>query len=126
LLEQTSGQGVNLVFDTAGGSFFEAAWSALAWEGRFLTVGFASGQVPQLGLHQALRKNSAVIGFELGGYLTRGHALVPHALTTLLSWYEERALAPRSPQVASLADGGNMLQRLVDHQIQEKIVLTTR
>lgn len=126
LLEQTSGQGVNLVFDTIGGSFFDAAWTALAWEGRFLTVGFASGQVPQLGLHQALRKNGAVIGFELGGYLTRGSELVPQALKTLLSWYEEGALTPRPSQIAPLAKGGTMLQRLVSHQIQEKIVLTTR
>jgi NADPH:quinone reductase len=126
LQARTFGRGADLVFDTIGGNFFEAAWSALAWEGRFLTVGFASGQVPQLGLHQALRKNGAVIGFELGGYVTRDLALVPHALSTLLSWYEEGAVTPRPPRVAPLAQGANMLQRLVDHQIQEKIVLIAR
>src|SRR5581483_1274721 len=126
LQERTFGRGTNVVFDTVGGTFFEAAWSALAWEGRYLTVGFASGQVPQVGLHQALRKNGAVIGFELGGYLARDLALIPHALTTLLSWYKEGALTPRPPQVAPLTQGANVLQRLVDHQIQEKIVLIAR
>lgn len=125
LMARSSGQGVDLVFDTVGGNFFEAAWSALAWEGRFLTVGFVSGQVPQLALHQALRKNGSVIGFELGGYLARDLPLIPHALTTLLSWYEENVLTPRPPQVAPLAEGANMLQRLVNHEIQEKIVLVT-
>ena len=126
LLGQTSGRGADLVFDTVGGNFFDPAWSALAWEGRFLTVGFAGGQVPQLGLHQVLRKNGAVIGFELGGYLMRSHPLVLQALTTLLSWYEEKSLTPRQPQVAPLVDGGKMLQHVIDHQIQDKIVLMTR
>ncbi|GHO64058.1 NADPH:quinone oxidoreductase [Ktedonobacter sp. SOSP1-52] len=126
LLEQTSGRGVDLVFDTIGGGFFDPAWAALAWEGRYLTVGFASGQIPQLGLRQALGKNGAVIGFELGGYLTRRHALVPEALRTLLSWYEGGVLTPRALQAAPLSDGGGMLQRLVNHQIQEKIVLIAR
>ncbi len=126
LLEQTSGRGADLVFDTIGGNFFDPAWLALAWEGRFLTVGFASGQVPQLGLHQALRKNGAVIGFELGGYLMRHHPLVPQALTTLLSWYKEKSLIPHQPQVAPLADGGKVLQQFINHQIQDKIVLTAR
>jgi len=125
LMAQSSDQGINLVFDTVGGNFFEAAWSALAWEGRFLTVGFVSGQVPQLALHLVLRKNGSVIGFELGGYLTRNLSLVPHALTTLLAWYEERALTPRPPQVAPLSEGASLLQRLVNHEVQEKIVLLT-
>ncbi|MBV9228567.1 MAG: NADPH:quinone oxidoreductase family protein [Chloroflexi bacterium] len=125
LMAQTSGQGVDLVFDTVGGNLFEAAWSCLAWEGRVLAVGFASGQIPQFSLLQALRKNGAVIGFELGGYLTRNLALTPQALTTLLSWYEKGELTPRSPQAYPLAEGGNILQRLIDHKIQEKIVLRT-
>lgn len=61
----------------------------------------------------------------LGGYLTRNLPLVPHALTTLLAWYEERALTPHSPQVAPLSEGASLLQRLVNHEIQEKIVLVT-
>jgi hypothetical protein len=61
----------------------------------------------------------------LGGYLTRAHALVSQALATLLSWYKEGAFTPHRPRVAPLEDGGEMLQQLVNHQIQEKIVLTT-
>ncbi|GHP00006.1 NADPH:quinone oxidoreductase [Reticulibacter mediterranei] len=126
LLEFTDGRGVDMILDLVGGDLFEASWSALAWEGRFLTVGFASGQIPQISLAQILLKNGAIIGEDLAAYITRDIKTVQQALIELLGWYEEGKLAPRQPQVYPLEEGGSILQQVAAHQIREKVVLTTR
>jgi NADPH:quinone reductase len=126
LLELTNGRGVDMILDLVGGDLFEASWAALAWEGRFLTVGFASGQIPQISLAQILLKNGAIIGEDLTTYLTRDIKTVQQALTELLGWYEEGKLAPRQPRVSPLEEGGSMLQQVTAHQTRDKIVLTTR
>lgn len=126
LLELTNGRGVDVVLDLVGGNLFEAAWSALAWEGRLLTVGFASEQIPQISLAQILTKNGAIIGEDLAAYIVRDARNVQRALTTLLGWYKEGRLAPHQPQVYHLEEGGSVLQRVAANQIREKVVLTTR
>jgi NADPH2:quinone reductase len=126
LLELTNGRGVDLILDLVGGDLFEASWPALAWEGRLLTVGFASGQIPQVSLAQILTKNGAVIGEDLATYITRDMRTVHQALTELLGWYEEGSLMPRPSQIFPFEEGGDILQRVVTNQIREKVVLTTR
>ncbi len=126
LLDFTSGRGVDVILDLVGGDLFEASWSALAWEGRLLAVGFASRQIPQVSLAQILTKNGAIIGEDLAGYITRDMRTVQQVLAELLGWYEEGRLAPRQPQVYPLEEGANMLQQIATHQMREKIVLTTR
>ncbi len=115
-----------MILDLVRGELFEASWSALAWEGRFLMMGFASGQIPQINLAQILLKNGAIIGEDLAAYITRDMQPVQEALTELLSWYEAGRLTPQQPRVYSLEEGGSILQRVADHQMREKIVLTTR
>lgn len=126
LLELTNGQGVDLILDLVGGDLFEASWSALAWEGRLLTVGFASGQIPQVSLAQILTKNGAIIGEDLAAYITRDMKTVQQALTVLLGWYGEGRLMPRLPQIFPFDKGGEILQRVAANQLREKVVLTTR
>jgi NADPH2:quinone reductase len=126
LLDATNGQGVDVILDLVGGDLFAASWSALAWEGRLLTVGFASGQIPQISLAQILIKNGAIIGEDLAAYITRDRGTVRQALTELLSWYKEGKLAPRQPQVYPLEDGARILQQITTHQLRKKVVLTTR
>ncbi|QBD74767.1 NADPH:quinone oxidoreductase family protein [Ktedonosporobacter rubrisoli] len=125
LLELTKGQGVNVILDLVGGELFEAAWSALAWEGRLLTVGFASGQIPQVNLAQILTKNASIVGEDLAAYITRDIATTHQALSELLNWYEQGSLRPHSPQIFPFEEGGEILQRVVTNQIRDKVVLAT-
>ena len=60
--ELTGGNGVDLVFDPVGGSDFREYLRGLAWNGRYLVVGFASGEIPQIGLNLVLLKSIAVVG----------------------------------------------------------------
>jgi NADPH2:quinone reductase len=60
--EITAGKGVDVVYDPVGGDFSEKALRDMAWNGRFLVVGFASGAIPKVPLNLALLKNCAIVG----------------------------------------------------------------
>ena len=59
--------GANVVYDPVGGSFSEPALRAIAWEGRFLVIGFAAGEIPKPPLNLALLKGCQIVGCILGG-----------------------------------------------------------
>ena len=58
----TAGKGVDVVYDPVGGAFSEKALRDMAWNGRFLVVGFATGDIPKLPLNLALLKNCSIVG----------------------------------------------------------------
>lgn len=68
VLELTSGRGVDVVYDPVGGRYFDVARRLLAWEGRLLVVGFASGEIPVAPTNHVLVKNYSVVGVHMGGY----------------------------------------------------------
>ena len=58
----TQGRGADVVYDPVGGAYAEAALRSIAWQGRFLVVGFAAGEIPKLPLNLVLLKGCDVIG----------------------------------------------------------------
>lgn len=64
----TQGRGVDVVFDPVGGSMFEAGTKCVAFEGRIVVIGFASGQIPSIAVNRILLKNIDVIGLFWGNY----------------------------------------------------------
>lgn len=72
----TDGRGVDVIFDPVGGRYFDVARRLLAWEGRLLVIGFASGEIPSAPANHALVKNYAVVGVHMGGYRERRPDLV--------------------------------------------------
>ena len=68
-MEITGGRGADIVFDPVGGEVFEQSIRAAAPRARILSIGFASGRIPQIGVNHLLVKNIAVIGLNWGYYL---------------------------------------------------------
>ena len=68
VMDLTSGRGVDVVYDPVGGDYFDIARRLLAWEGRLLVVGFASGRIPDAPANHLLVKNYSVVGVHMGGY----------------------------------------------------------
>jgi NADPH2:quinone reductase len=69
--ELTDGAGVDVVYDAIGGAYSEQALRAVAWGGRFLVVGFASGSIPNIPLNLPLLKGCAILGVFLGAWRER-------------------------------------------------------
>lgn len=115
---------VDVVYDAVGGAAGEAALSALRPEGRFLAIGFASGQVPQIRANHLLVKNLSVIGLWWGGYLNFAPEVLDASLRQLLDWYAEGALRPHVSDTLPFAALPEALDRLAARASTGKLVIS--
>ncbi len=115
---------VNVVYDAVGGALGEAALRALAPEGRYLAIGFASGDVPQVKTNHLLVKNIDVIGFNWGGYLTFAPDILTDSLGQLIKWHAECRLRPHISHVLPFSDVEAGLELLRSRQATGKVVIT--
>src|ERR1700759_5525408 len=69
--EITEGRGADVVYDSVGGDAYDRSTKCVAFEGRILIIGFASGQIPRPGLNHALVKNYSIVGLHWGLYATK-------------------------------------------------------
>jgi NADPH2:quinone reductase len=116
--------GVDVVYDPVGGPAFSAALSACRPEGRLLTIGFASGQVPDIPANHLLVKNLSVMGLYWGGYLTFAPHVLTDSLRTLLQWFAEGGLRPHISHELAFADYPKGLELLRSRQATGKVVIT--
>jgi NADPH2:quinone reductase len=82
--ELTDGRGADVLFDPIGGEIFQASLRSVAWSGRILVIGFASGQIPQIPANILLVKNASALGFYWGSYRKHDPARVRAAFEELL------------------------------------------
>lgn len=86
--------GVDVLYDAVGGAGFEAGFRAMRPEGRILTIGFASGSVPQIPANHLLVKNLDVMGLYWGGYLRFNPEALKHSLEQVFDLYAQGGLKP--------------------------------
>jgi NADPH2:quinone reductase len=122
----TGGQGVDVVFDPVGGELFEQAVRGLAWNGRMLVVGFASGQIPQLAVNLTLLKGAAVLGVFWGAFAQHQPADNAANFKQLFAWHAEGKLKPLVSQTYPLADAGAAIEQLAGRKAVGKLVVSVR
>jgi NADPH2:quinone reductase len=121
--ELTGGRGANVVFDPVGGDLFRASLRSIAWEGRMLIVGFASGDIPQIPANVLLVKNVQAQGFHWGSYREHDPARVHAAFEKLLGWYADGRIHPHVSEVLPLEQARDGLELLLGRSRTGKIVL---
>jgi NADPH2:quinone reductase len=117
--------GADVVYDPVGGAQFDAALRATKPDGRILTIGFASGTVPQIAANLLLVKNISVLGFYWGGYLTFNPSVLTDSLAQLLRWYDDGLLSPHISHRLPLAQALDGLDLLRLRKSTGKVVITT-
>lgn len=122
--EITGGRGVDVVYDPVGGDVFDESLRCLAWEGRLLVIGFASGRIPEAPANYLLVKNTSVIGVHWGAYTDKDPGVVVGSLQKLFSWYAEGALKPHVSETFALSDGAAAFEALLSRRTTGKVVLT--
>lgn len=123
LKDITGGKGVNVVYDPVGGPLFDAALRSLAWEGRLLVVGFASGTIPEVPVNLTLVKNCAVMGVFWGAYGRQNPRVLVGSLRTLLGWYTEGHLRPHISATFPLAQTADAYWLLMRRQSTGKVIV---
>jgi NADPH2:quinone reductase len=121
----TGGRGVDVVYDPVGGDAFDASLRSIAWCGRIIVIGFASGRIPQAPANILLVKNIDVIGFYWGSYQARKPALLRDSYAKLFRWFEEGKLKPHVSAQFDLQEVAKAMNLLRERKSTGKVVLTT-
>lgn len=116
-------KGVDVVYDPVGGPYSEPALRALGWGGRFLVIGFASGEIPKIPLNLALLKERAILGVYWGDWARQNPAGHARNAALLMTWLAEGRLQPAVSERVSLADTPAALARIFDRQVKGKVVV---
>lgn len=120
----TGGNGVDVVYDCVGGEYAEPAVRALAWEGRFLVIGFAAGEIPKLPLNLLLVKGAAAIGVFWGESVKRDPQGHRHNMTAVLNWVSDGKLVPHIHATYPLEQTAEAIRVLDRREAVGKVVLT--
>jgi len=115
--------GVDIVLDSVGGEVFDAALRALAWRGRMVVIGFASGRIPEVKAGYLMVKNISVAGLQWTDYRARHPERVRRVQEELYALYEEGKLKPVITARYPLERFAEALARFAARQVQGKIVL---
>jgi NADPH2:quinone reductase len=116
--------GVDVVYDPVGGDAFKAALRATNREGRIITIGFASGDVPPVAANHLLVKNIDLIGFYWGGYLKFNPEVVTDSMGDLLAMFADGRLSPHVSHVLPLDQAADALELLRSRKSTGKVVVT--
>jgi NADPH:quinone reductase len=119
----TGGKGAEVVYDPVGGAFAEAALRATAWRGRYLVIGFASGEIPKIPLNLALLMERAILGVFWGAAVRREPAALMDDMKQLGAWFAEGKVRPVISERVGLAGAAAAIQRLAGRQAMGKIVV---
>ncbi|MGW0336399.1 NADPH:quinone oxidoreductase family protein [Streptomyces sp. NPDC003011] len=112
--EATGGRGADVIYDPVGGEAYTQSTKVVAFEGRIVVVGFASGTIPSPSLNHALVKNYAILGLHWGLYNTRNPKLVQHCHEQLTDLAARGAVKPLVSERVPLGGAAAAVQRVAD------------
>ncbi|MFD1142580.1 NADPH:quinone oxidoreductase family protein [Larkinella insperata] len=124
LREITGGQGVDVVCDPVGGDLTEAALRSVSWQGRYLVVGFAAGQIPSIPLNLPLLKGCSVVGVFWGAFAEKQRADNGNNVQQLLTFYQQGHIRPHIQVQYPLEKASQALREMMNRQVLGKVVIT--
>jgi NADPH2:quinone reductase len=119
-----AGKPLNAVYDPVGGDFAEPALRSLSAGGRFLVVGFATGDIPKIPLNLALLKQCSIVGVNWGGHLILNPTASKPVTTTLLEWIASGKLKPEAGELFPLEKAGSAMMKMLGRQAIGKVVIS--
>lgn len=123
LKEVTGGKGADVVYECVGGDTFHACSRSMAWGGRLLVVGFASGDIPKFPVNLALVKGYSVVGVFWGAFTQAQPAVFAENMKELLAWYVAGKVKVIVDEAVPLSDATRALDKVMNRQVKGKMVL---
>ncbi|MEU5252660.1 NADPH:quinone oxidoreductase family protein [Streptomyces longwoodensis] len=121
--EATGGRGADVVYDPVGGQAYAQSTKVVAFEGRIVVVGFASGTIPSPGLNHALVKNYSILGLHWGLYNTKNPKLVQHCHEQLTALAARGAIKPLVSERVTFDEAAAAVQRVADGVTTGRVVV---
>ena len=122
--ELTDGAGANVIYDPVGGELAEAAFRGIAWEGRHLVIGFASGPIPKLPLNLPLLKGAAAVGVFWGSWTKREPEAHKQNMAELFKLFTEGAIQPHVSSTYPLGQFLDAFGEVSGRRAIGKVILT--
>ena len=121
--ELTGGKGADVVYDPVGGEYSEAAIRATAWEGRFLVIGFAAGDIPRIPLNLTLLKSCQIVGVFWGAFVGRDPNANKQNTRELFELFEKGKIKPYVSSSYPLERAGDAIRELGERRAKGKVVV---
>ncbi len=119
----TDGKGPDVIYDPVGGAFAEPAFRSIAWRGRYLVVGFASGPIPSLPLNLPLLKGASLVGVFWGEFAKREPKANAAMMGELAQWYAQGRIKPVIDRTMPMAELPAAFARMGSRAVQGKLVM---
>jgi NADPH2:quinone reductase len=114
--------GIDVVYDPVGGEYAETALRRMAWDGRFLVVGFTAG-IPEIPLNLVLLKSCQIVGVFWGAFTMRDPARNKELMAELLGWAADGTVKPHVSKTYRLEEAGDALNDLMQRKVRGKAIL---
>lgn len=121
--ELTGGGGADVVIDPVGGALSEAAFRATGWNGRFVVVGFASGEIPKIALNLPLLKGSQIRSFNIAPFTVKEPESMAEIDRTLMAMLADGRLRPRIGGRFPLEEAAEALRQIEERRAVGKLVV---
>jgi NADPH:quinone reductase len=121
--DATGGRGADVIYDPVGGEIFDLSTKCIAFGGRLLVIGFASGVIPSIQVNRVLLKNISIVGLHWGAYRQHDPEKIPQAMEALFAMYERGAVRPVVSSTYPLAEAAQALQEIAERRSVGKVVL---
>ena len=119
----TGGIGPNVIYDPVGGDMSEQAFRSIAWRGRHLVVGFASGPTPSLPLNLPLLKGASIVGVFWGGFAKAEPKANAAMMTELAAWYAQGKIKPVIDSTMPMAELKAAYAHMGSRGVKGKLVM---
>jgi NADPH2:quinone reductase len=116
--------GADVIYDGIGGDYAEPALRSIAWEGKYLVVGFAAGDIPKIPLNLALLKGCDIVGVFWGTWVAKNPKRHQESVAELLAMYTAGKIKPHVSGRFPLAKGADAIKHLASRQAMGKVVIT--
>jgi NADPH:quinone reductase len=116
--------GADAIYDPIGGDYAEPALRSIGWEGKYLVVGFAAGDIPKIPLNLPLLKGCDVVGVFYGAWVAKDAERNRGLIAELLDMYAAGKIKPFISERFPLARGGEAITRLASRKAMGKVVVT--
>jgi NADPH2:quinone reductase len=123
VMEFTGDRGIDVIYDPVGGDYAEQAVRSIAWNGRYLVIGFAAGKIPAIPLNLALLKGCSLVGVFWGAHTRREPQVHAANLQALFQLFNEGRIRPHVTQMNGLEKFTDALDVLHGRRSTGKVVI---